>query len=62
MGVRGDTLKQTAVVSTAFLYYHGKIVKSLLHSVFFTDQLKHKQLNKAISKTPSENPHQICPH
>ena len=38
------------------------IVKSLLHSLFFTDHVKQKNANKTTCRTPSSNSHQLCAH
>ena len=38
------------------------LVKSLLHSVFFTNDLKDKTINKTTCRTLSVNPRQLCEH
>ena len=48
-------------------HFHEKIclkvvVNSFLHSVFFTDHLKHRILNQATCRAPSANPPQVWTH
>ena len=38
------------------------LVKSLLHSFFFTDHLRHKTANKTTCRNTSANPHHLCAH
>ena len=38
------------------------LVKYLIRSVFFTDHLKHKTVNKATCRTPSADPRQLYAH
>ena len=36
--------------------------KTFATQYFFTDQLNHKTVNKAVCRTPSENPRQLWPY
>ena len=38
------------------------LVKPLLHSVFSTDHLNHKTVNKTTCRMPLANPHQLYAH
>ena len=38
------------------------LVKLLLHSVFYADNLKHQAVNKTAFRSCSANPHKLCTH